>query len=185
MERFFIQVRPQDAIQKPQQRGMTVPEENWEIEWSTVADVPMMIDYFTITVGRYLPEESQNGRKRIEECWRASMIPGSVRKIRYGQHHETAITTPAKPLTDGIYVIKISAIAHLSDELMAEGGIGLAIFKLHVIPDANKNQPGSAEASPNNASKPSAENPIVITSETLRRLFDILDEAANVKPLDK
>ncbi len=169
-EKFLIQVKPHDAVQKPQQKTLQLSPDGWEIAWSTATNVPMMIDSFNITVGRYLKEESVNGKKKIEEYWRTMGIPMTNRKIKYGQVLPESTSTSPKPLTEGVYVVKIAGMSSVAEGLNVESGVGVAVIKLV---EATKEEMAQIMAN---------EHPkgVIITNEALLNLFEILDnDSAN------
>ncbi len=164
-ENFLIQVKTHETVQKPQQKTMPLLPDGWEIGWSTATNVPMMIDYFNVTVGRYLKEESEGGKKKIEDYWRASQIPPHFRKIKYAQILSGSTTTQPKPLIEGIYVVKIAGMSAVAEGLNVESGIGIAIIKLLRATDAEMAQIMANE-------HPKG---VVITNDALLNLFEILD----------
>ncbi len=174
-EKFLIVVKS-GAI-KPQQRTIALEGQPWDLEWSTSSDVPMSIDFFNLTVGKYLRAagEQQGQNKKIEECWRVTGIPGHARKIRYGSNMPDATSTQAKPLEDGIYVVKITGMATITEGLHAESGIGMAAVRLS--PDTPASQ-GTPASSISNTRKSTAENgqPVIITNDLLASLLDQTEE---------
>lgn len=178
--KFLIVVK--SGIIKPQQKTISLGGQPWELEWSTSSDVPMSIDFFNLTIGKYIrkADEQKQDAKTIEEYWRVTGIPGHARKIRYGFNAPESTSTSAKPIEDGVFVVKITGMSTITNGLHAESGVGMAVFKLtqgatdskeHIPIEATKRSPGNAD---NN-------QPVVITNEVLRTLLNLSEEGEPTK----
>ena len=176
-EKFLIIVK--SGALKPQQKTLSLGGQPWEIEWSTSSNVPMSIDFFNITVGKYLRTTTeQQDVKKIEEYWRITGIPGHARKIRYGSNVPNATSTSAKPIEDGIFAVKITGMSTITEGLHAESGAGLAVIKLMLgmADTLTDSVSGAVE------SKVARSNqPVVITNELLMNLLDLSEDEESRK----
>ncbi len=171
-EKFLIIVK--SGALKPQQRTLSLNGQPWEIEWSTSSNVPMSIDFFNMTVGKYSRAgEGQADTKKIEEYWRVTGIPGHARKIRYGSNVPDATSTSAKPVEDGIFVVKITGMSTITEGLHAESGAGLAVIKLVQGIADTLTDPVSGGVESKVAR---SDQPVVITNELLMNLLDLSEE---------
>lgn len=186
-EKFLIQLRASSGKPKPHNRTVSLRGQTWDIEWSTHVEIPMEIDYFNITIGRYLKSESEsdeNAQKKIEEYWRVTRIPQANRKITYGVNPAEATSIPAKPLEDGIYVIKITGMTNLAAGLEVMTAVGLAIVKLstQVTPEDQPDEIAFTEntAEPKTTKTPAIEQkpagPISVTGKTISKILDVLED---------
>ncbi|MBL7958896.1 hypothetical protein JNL27_01525 [bacterium] len=175
-DKFLIIVK--SGTVKPQQKTISLGGQAWELEWSTSSDVPMSIDFFNLTVGKYLrtTNDRQEQVKKIEEYWRITGIPGHARKIRYGFNASESTSTPAKKIEDGIYVVKITGMSTITEGLHAETGVGMAIIKLALgsIEPAASSATDAAEKS--SASGTDSDRPVTITNEVLMNLLKLTEE---------
>lgn len=173
-EKFLIIVKSGQL--KPQQRTVSLGGQEWEIEWSTSSNVPMSIDFFNLTVGKYSRTgEGQTDVKKIEEYWRVTGIPGHARKIRYGSSVPHATSTSAKPVEDGIFVVKITGMSTITEGLHAESGAGLAVIKL-VLGNPNESV---SESSGSKVIR--GDQPVVITNDLLMNLLDLSEDEESRK----
>ncbi len=191
-EKFLIQLRASSGKPKPHNRTISLRGEPWDIEWSTHVEIPMEIDYFNITIGRYIRSETENDEnapKKIEEYWRVTRIPQANRKITYGVNPSEAISIPAKPMEDGIYVIKITGMTNLAAGLEVMTAVGLAIVKLStkVTPESQPEEITLTESSSEPKVTVSATKeqkpagPISITGKTISRILDVLEDEEDDK----
>jgi hypothetical protein len=163
---------------KPVQKVMALGGRPWDIEWSISPDVSSNIDGFNITIGKYVrttgEQPSQN--RKIEEFWRVSGIPGSVRNIRYGTAIPEATATTARPLENAIYVVKITAISSITEGLRMETGAGVAVIKLSLGSDTETTESRSSAAKESEQKKPAGERPVLITNDILMNLLDLSED---------
>lgn len=188
-EKFLIQLRASSVKTKPQNQTIELQGKPWEIEWSTHVEIPMEIDYFNLTIGRAIKqenEETENAQPKIEEFWRVTRIPQANRKIIYGTNPSEATSTPAKPLEDGIYIIKITGMTNLAAGLEVMTAVGLAVIKLYLqtktqTPTPEYTDKESSAETPTAATAPKQEesstpSPVKLTGKTISTIFDILDK---------
>ena len=179
-EKFLIVVK--NGAVRPQQRTVSLGGQPWDIEWSTSSNVPMSIDFFNITVGKYIrSSEAKQDVKKIEECWRITGIPGHARKIRYGMNVPDATSTSAKPLEDGIFVIKITGMSTITEGLHAESGVGLAVIKIAQGVGAADTPTESAVSGTPESKVARGDQPVVITNELLKNLLDLSEDEESRK----
>jgi hypothetical protein len=177
-EKFLIIVK--SGVLKPQQKTVSLGGQPWEIEWSTSSNVPMSIDFFNMTVGNYSRTgEGQTDVKKIEEYWRVTGIPGHARKIRYGSNVPDATSTSAKPVEDGIFVVKITGMSTITEGLHAESGAGLAVVKLVQGNIADTAELASSAAREFLVAR--SDQPVVITNELLMNLLDLSEDEESRK----
>ncbi|MBL7996732.1 hypothetical protein JNM05_15305 [bacterium] len=175
-DKFLIIVK--SGTVKPQQKTISLGGQPWELEWSTSSDVPMSIDFFNLTVGKYsrTTNDRQEQVKKIEEYWRITGIPGHARKIRYGFNAPESTSTPAKKIEDGIYVVKITGMSTITEGLHAETGVGMAVIKLAL----GSIEPAESSAShvEDKSSEPNTDSdrPVTITNEVLVNLLKLTEE---------
>ncbi len=169
-ERLLIQIK--DSVTKPQQKTISLAGRPWDIEWSTTSGVPMTIDFFNLTVIKYRQTEHDD-KKQGEEYWRTTGIPGHARKIQYGMNLLQSTSTQSKPLTDGIYAIKISGMSAITEGLYAETGMGVALVKIAGSGGVEKTDVRQSKPAKNAGEDPSA--PVTITSEALKNLFTLTE----------
>ncbi len=190
-EKFLIQLRASAVTPKPQNKTLSLGGQPWDLFWSTHVEIPMEIDYFNITIGRYIKsgaDTDENAQKKIEEYWRVTRIPQGNRKITYGFNPADATSTPAKPLEDGIYVIKITGMTNLAAGLEVQTAIGLAIVKLAVtdIQEAEPVEQTKPESLPENkddmiqpVKEYKSSGPVTVTGKAISKILDVLDEEDN------
>lgn len=191
-EKFLIQLRASSVTPKPQNKTMTLGGQPWDLFWSTHVEIPMEIDYFNVTVGRYIKSDAPAGdsaQKKIEEYWRVTHIPQGNRKITYGVNPADATSTPPKPLEDGIYVIKITGMTTLAAGLEVQTAVGLAVIKLTMKEELQETEPSEIAISENPNGKQNGDRPkdngmnasgqAAVTGKTLSKIFDVLDEEEN------
>lgn len=180
-DKFLIVVK--SGVVKPQQKTILPGNQPWELEWSTSSNVSMTIDFFNLTVGKYLrsTNEQQQEVKKIEEYWRVTGIPGHARKIRYGQSLADSTSTSAKPMTDGIYVVKITGMSTITEGMHAESGVGIAVVK--IVKESVHAEESSAPAAAHiqNLHKTEQDQPVTITNDVLMNLLKLSEEGETGK----
>lgn len=182
--KFLIVLRTGSSKPRPQHQSLHLAGKPWLIEWSTHSEIPMAIDYFNITIGRYLKSDTLNEdgtpQKRIEEYWRLTGISPGTRKIQYGINPPEATSTPAKPLEDGIYAIKITGMTILAVGLEVQTAIGIGLVKIETAGTAAETGSEIPEAADvqTSAVKPeeAAHTQVAVTGETITKLLNILDD---------
>lgn len=179
-DKFLITVKSGKV--RPQQRTLSLGGQPWDVEWSTSPDVPMSIDFFNLTVGKYSRETNdlQEDVKKIEEYWRVTGIPGHARKIRYGLNAPDSTSTAAKSLDDGIYVIKITGMSTITEGLHAETGVGMAVIKL-ALGTSETADTSARETTPIPQHPTGSDQPVKITNETLMHLLKLSEEGESTK----
>ena len=170
-ERFRILIKAAGTIDKPQRQTVRLTDEPWTIEWSTSTSVSMSIDYFNMTIGRLAKDT--DGKKMVEEQWRLTRVPGHERKIKYGAKMNDVTSTDAKPLSEGVYIVKISAMSSLTMDMDVEYGVGIAVIKM--VP------PGTVEIKAVKKTSTDPRGPVTITNETVIHLMDLLDGQDDTK----
>jgi hypothetical protein len=172
-ERFLIHIM--DSVSKPQQATMALDRQLWDVEWSTSSGVSMRIDSFNLTVAKISME---GNKRRAEEYWRVTGIPGHARKIRYGLNLLESTSTPPKVLTDGIYAVKISGMSAITEGMLAETGVGIAVVKLIQTAGGEKSvTTESMSGAPETGLRPNDESfPVTITNEALKNLLALTED---------
>ena len=189
-EKLLIIVRPvnPEAPPKPQQKTLWLDGDIWDIEWSTVKEIPMTVDFFNMTIGYVLKNPDHNAPKKIEEVWRVTRIPGGSRRMRYGVNVPEVTSTQAKPLENGIYVIKLAAMTGVSSGLNVEGGVGVALVTINMEADwASEIFDGTGEATQTAKDRTDVKKSrsaevitgVKITNETVLQIFKALEEEEN------
>jgi hypothetical protein len=175
IDKFLILIKPHGTGLKPQQKTLRLPDRNWEIEWSTASAVSMTIDFFNLTVGRVL---SSGGERKIEECWRVTHVPGYARKVRYGVNLPETTSTSAKPLADGLYLVKLTGMSIITEGLHVESGVGAAIVRLTVGSPIVVEETAQHDSTPAGGilGLDKGESPVKITSKTVLRYFNLSEE---------
>lgn len=169
--KFLILVRLAEDQAKPQQKSLTVSDDSWVIEWSTSPSISMTVDFFNLTVGRALPGD---GKKKLEEVWRVTHIPGHDRKIRYGENVATTTSTQAKPIENGVYIVKITGITSIAEGLRVEAGVGVAVFTIGIAENGSKAVDDGSGGQESESTVPAK-----IVNDTLRSLLDLADSSSD------
>lgn len=174
-DKFLIVIKGSGTTLKPQHKTVNA-DEYWDIEWSTATTVPMMIDFFNITIGRIVRSETDPHKKSIEEVWRVTGIPGHARKIRYGISLPETTSIGAKPLDQGHYVVKINGMTNITEGLQVEAGVGVAIINLKkgetVAVETPQPKPNAEAAAPTMETS----NDVQITNATIVKLLKLSEE---------
>lgn len=176
-DKLLIQIKPHGTLSKPQQKTVALAETGWEIEWSTSSSVPMTIDYFNITVGRIM--QGPDLARKVEECWRVTHVAGHARKVVYGVNPQDATSTPAKPISEGLYAIKIAGMSAITEGMHVETGVGAAMVKLmHGTADAAElsRQTAKLQANVHDDATPAR-----IVNETVLRFFSLTDDDSDAE----
>jgi len=186
-DRLLITIRPvnPEVHLKPQQKTLWLDGDVWDIEWSTVKEIPMTVDFFNVTIGFVVKNPDSNAPKKIEEVWRITRIPGQSRKMRYGINVPESTSTQAKPLENGIYVIKVNAMTGISSGLNVESGVGVALVTINKEADWAREIFASKSDSDQKAKEDAAKKKLTpvdsvkgarITNETVLQIFKALEE---------
>lgn len=174
-DKFLIVVKGSGIAVKPQHKTVNA-DEFWDIEWSTATTVPMMIDFFNITIGRIVRLETDPHKKSIEEVWRVTGVPGHARKIRYGVGLPETTSTGAKPLAQAHYVVKINGMTNITEGLQVEAGVGVAIINLKKGETPVEEKPPSQPEPEISSPKKEALSDVQITNATIVELLKLSEE---------